>query len=100
MKNFVQPMAVLAVPLLTALLQRHLVVLAISSLHIQVVIDLFSKYLQLYAVLNGTAEVAAQCMQDYSLRFGIPLQILSDQDPASKPNSVLDEFAISPSVFE
>ena len=32
MRNFVQPMAVLAVPLLTALLQSHLVVLAISSL--------------------------------------------------------------------
>ena len=32
MGNFGQAMAVLAVPLLTVLLQRHLVVLAISSM--------------------------------------------------------------------
>ena len=31
MRNFSQVMAVLAIPLLTALLQRHLVVVAISS---------------------------------------------------------------------
>ena len=47
-----------------------------GNIHSLVVIDWFSKYLKLYAVPNRTAETAAKCMRDYSLRFGIPLRIL------------------------
>ena len=53
-----------------------------GNVHILVVIDWFSKYLQLYPVPNRTAETAARCIRDYSLRFGIPLRMLSDQDPS------------------
>ena len=55
-----------------------------GNIHILVVVDWFSKYLELDAVPNRMAETAEQCMRMYvySLRFGIPFPILSDQDPA------------------
>ena len=31
---------------------------------------------------NRTAKTAAKCIRDYPLRFGIPLSMLSDQDPS------------------
>ena len=53
-----------------------------GNIHILVVVDWSSKYLQLHVVPNHRAETAEKCTLDYSLRFGIPLRILSAQDPA------------------
>ena len=47
-----------------------------------VVNDVFSKYIQLYPLRDRTAESAAKCLIDYSMRFGIPKAVFSDQDPA------------------
>eukprot|EP00795_Rhopilema_esculentum_P007318 gene7318-13030_t len=49
---------------------------------ILVVNDVFSKYIQLYPLRDRTAESAAKCLIDYSMRFGIPKAVFSDQDPA------------------
>ena len=72
-----KPLEIVSIDFLT-----HLPMAPQDNIHILVVVDWFSKYLQLYAVPNRTAETAAKCMRDYSLHFGIPLRILSDQDPA------------------
>ena len=50
--------------------------------HILVANDHFTKFIQLYAVKDRTAETAAKCLHDYALRFGIPYKLFSDQDPA------------------
>ena len=50
--------------------------------HILVVNDCFSKYIQLYPIKDRLAKTAATCLVDYIMRFGIPDQLLSDQDPA------------------
>ena len=42
-----------------------------GNIHILVVTDWFTKYLQLYPVRDRTAETAAKCMRDYALHFGI-----------------------------
>ena len=50
--------------------------------HILVINDHFTKYIQLYAVKDRTAPTAAKCVVDYSLKFGLPYKLLSDQDPS------------------
>ena len=39
-------------------------------------------YIQLYSIKDRLAKTAATFLVDYILRFGIPDQLLSDQDPA------------------
>ena len=53
-----------------------------GNCHILVVNDCFSKYIQLYPIKDRLAKTAAACLVDYIMRFGIPGQLLSDQDPA------------------
>ena len=53
-----------------------------KNIHLMVIIDWFSRYIQLHALRDRTAPSAARCIHDFSLRFGIPATILSDQDPA------------------
>eukprot|EP00794_Sanderia_malayensis_P019786 gene19786-21725_t len=55
---------------------------ATGKCHILVVNDVFTKYIQLYAIKDRTAETAAKYMMDYCPRFGIPRALLFDQDPA------------------
>lgn len=50
--------------------------------HILVINDHFSKFIQVYAVKDKTALTASRYVLDYCLRFGFPLRLLSDQDPA------------------
>ena len=44
--------------------------------------DNFSKFIQLYPLKNRKAETAARAILDYMLKFGIPLKLYSDRDPA------------------
>ena len=53
-----------------------------GNCHILVVNDCFSKYIQLYPVKDRLVKTAATCLVDYVMHFGIPDQLLSDQDPA------------------
>ena len=53
-----------------------------GNIHILVVNDVFSKYIQLYAVKDRLSKTAAKCLADYCLRFGILAKLLSDQNPA------------------
>ena len=50
--------------------------------HILVINDHFTKYIQLYPLKYRTAPSAAKCIVDFSLKFGLPYKLLSDQDPA------------------
>jgi Integrase core domain. len=50
--------------------------------HIMTIVDQFTKFLCVYPCQDRTAKTAARCIYDFSLRYGIPLKILSDQDPA------------------
>ena len=50
--------------------------------HILTVVDQFTKFLCVYPCKDRTAKTAAKYIYDFSLRFGIPLKLLSDQDPA------------------
>lgn len=55
-----------------------------GNCHILVINDQFSKLIQLYAVKDRTASTAAKCIVDYSLKFGLPYKLMSDQDPSSE----------------
>ena len=57
-------------------------VTAKHNLRILVINDHFTKYIQLYAVKDRTAPTAAKCVVDYSLKFGLPYKLFSDQDPS------------------
>ena len=50
--------------------------------HILVIDDHVTKYIQLYAVKDRTAPTATKCVVNYSLKFGLPYKLLSDQDPS------------------
>ena len=54
--------------------------------HILSINDHFSKFSQIYAVPDRTAITAAKCVFDFFLRFGIPLKLYSDRDPAFEAN--------------
>lgn len=47
--------------------------------YILTIVDSFSRWVELYALKNPTAEEAAQCLLQHIGRFGVPLQIQSDQ---------------------
>ena len=49
---------------------------------LMVINDHFSKFLQLYPLRNREAVTAARALLDYVLKFGIPLKLYSDRDPA------------------
>ena len=53
-----------------------------NNIHLLVVNDQFSKYIQVYAIKDRTAETASKCLVDYFLRFGIPKKLYSDRDPS------------------
>ena len=50
--------------------------------HILVVNDHFTKYIQLHDLKDRTAPTAGKCVLDFSLKFGLPYKLFSDQDPA------------------
>ena len=60
----------------------ELPVTARSNKHIMIINDHFSKFIQAYAVKDRTALTASKCVLDYCLKFGIPLRLFSDRDPA------------------
>ncbi len=47
--------------------------------YILVIIDHFTKFIQLYALRNQEAHTIAQCFQNFIMKFGIPEAFLSDQ---------------------
>ena len=49
-----------------------------DSGYILVIIDTFSKWVELYPCKNATAKVAAECLLQHFGRYGAPSQILSD----------------------
>ncbi|EER03588.1 gag/pol/env polyprotein, putative [Perkinsus marinus ATCC 50983] len=53
-----------------------------DSPSILVAVDATTSWLELYLVGDQTANSTIKCLVQWSLRFGPPLQILSDQDPA------------------
>ena len=44
--------------------------------------DHLSKLIRLYAKKDCKASTASACLHDYILTYGIPLKILTDQDPS------------------
>ena len=50
--------------------------------HLLVINSHFSKYIKLYVIKDRTAKTAAKYVTDYFLDYGIPLKLLSDQDPS------------------
>ena len=46
--------------------------------YILVIIDAFTRWIELYAIPDTTAEIAARCLLDWTGRFGTPIQIMSD----------------------
>ena len=48
--------------------------------------DHFTKFIQIYPVLNRTAKTAAKCVFDFFLKFGISLKLYSDRDSALRQN--------------
>ena len=44
--------------------------------------DHFTKLIKLYAIKDRKAQTASACLHDYILTYGIPLKILTDQDPS------------------
>ena len=44
--------------------------------------DHFTKLIKLYAIKDRKALTAGACLHDYILTCGIPLKILTDQDPS------------------
>ena len=50
--------------------------------HILTIVDQFTKFIVLYPIPDRTAKTAAKFIYDFILKFGIPLKLLSDQDPA------------------
>ena len=53
-----------------------------GNCNIMVINDQFSKYIQLFALKDRKAVSAVHCLHDFSLRYGIPYKLFSDQDPA------------------
>eukprot|EP00112_Aurelia_sp_Birch-Aquarium-sp1_P015743 Seg3512.1 transcript_id=Seg3512.1/GoldUCD/mRNA.D3Y31 product="Retrovirus-related Pol polyprotein from transposon 412" pseudo=true protein_id=Seg3512.1/GoldUCD/D3Y31 len=60
----------------------ELPVTARRNIHMLVINDHFSKFIQVYPVKDGTAPTAAKCVLDYCLKFGFPWRLFSDRDPA------------------
>ena len=60
----------------------ELPVTAKGNRHILVINDHFSKFIQVYAVKDRTALTASKYVLDYCLKFGFPLRLFSDRDPA------------------
>lgn len=46
--------------------------------------DHLSKLIRLYAKKDCKASTASACLHDYILKYGIPLKLLTDQDPSFK----------------
>ena len=46
-----------------------------------VINDHFTKLIKLYAIKDRKASTASACLHDYILTHGIPLKILTDEDP-------------------
>ena len=52
------------------------------NVHLLVINDHFTKLIKLYAIKDRKASTASACLHDYILTYGIPLKILTDQDPS------------------
>ena len=52
------------------------------NIHLLVVNDQFSKFMQVYPLKDRTAETASKSIYDYFLRFGSPRKLYSDRDPS------------------
>ena len=59
----------------------ELLVTARINRHILCINDHFMKFIQIYPVLDRTAETAAKCVFDFFLKFGISLKFYSERDP-------------------
>jgi transposase InsO family protein len=46
--------------------------------YILVIIDGFTRWIELYAIPDTTADTAARCLLDWTGRFGTPIQIMTD----------------------
>ena len=53
-----------------------------GNVHLLVINDHFTKLIKLYAIKDRKASTASACLHDYILTYGIPLKILTDQDPS------------------
>ena len=61
--------------------------------HIIVIIDCFSRWVELYPSVDASAESAANALLHFASRFGIPSQIVSDNGPQYH-NEMLEQFSI------
>ena len=52
-----------------------------GNVHLLVINDHFTKLIKLYAIKDRKASTASACLHDYILTHGIPLKILTDEDP-------------------
>ena len=53
-----------------------------GNVHLLVINDDFTKLIKLYAIKDCKASTASACLHDYILIYGIPLKILTDEDPS------------------
>ena len=53
-----------------------------SNVHLLVITYYFTKFIKLYAIKDRRVSTASACLHDYILTCGIPLKILTDQDPS------------------
>ena len=53
-----------------------------GNVHLLVINDHFTKLIKLYAIKDRKASTTSACLHDYILTYGIPLKILTDQDPS------------------
>ena len=53
-----------------------------GNVHLLVLNDHFTQPIKLYAVKDRKASTASACLHDYILTHGIPLKILTDEDPS------------------
>jgi transposase InsO family protein len=53
-----------------------------GNTHVLAIIDVFTRWIELYSVKSTQAEETADCLLQHIGRFGSPLQILSDNGPA------------------
>ena len=53
-----------------------------GNVHLLVTNDHFTKLIKFYAIKDRKASTASVCLHDYILTYGVPLKILTDQDPS------------------
>ena len=64
---------------------------SLGNSYLIVIIDCFSRFVELYPTRDTTAKEAARVLLEHVGRYGLPLQLLSDQG-SQYVNQILDEF--------